>query len=113
MTLREKQTKFICMVADLISWADAQGLIITGGELQRTKEQQQLYVKQGKSQTMNSKHIDKLAIDLNLFSSQGKYLTSVEAYKPLGEYWKSLDPENNVWGGDWTSFKDAVHFQSF
>jgi hypothetical protein len=112
MTLREKQSKFAVMVAQLIVWCQDQGYELTLGEAYRTKEQQEIYVQQGKSQTMRSKHLTRLAIDLNLFSAQGKYQTSASAYAPLGAYWKSLDPEN-VWGGDWKSFVDAVHFQSF
>lgn len=95
------------LVVDLLAWANANSYKITFGEAYRTEEQQALYVQQGKSKTMNSRHRDRLAIDLNLFVN-GEYKTDKESYKPLGEKWKSYDPEC-VWGGDWGW--DANHFQ--
>ncbi len=107
MTLSEKQRKFTWLVSRLIEWAYDMGYEITLGEALRTPEQQALYVKAGKSKTMNSKHLEKLAIDLNLFVD-GEYRTDKPSYEPLGEYWKKLDSEC-VWGGDWGW--DANHFQ--
>ena len=95
------------MLGQLIGWAYSQGCELTLGEAMRTPEQQKLYVGQGKSKALKSKHLDKLAIDLNLFVG-GEYKADKESYRTLGEYWKSLDPEN-VWGGDWGW--DANHFQ--
>lgn len=111
MTLREQQSAFTYNVAQLILWVYAHdGWALTFGEVQRTKEQQALYVQQGKSQTMRSKHLSRLAVDLNFFI-EGKYQQSVEAYRPLGEYWKALNPDHHVWGGDWETLRDAVHFE--
>ena len=107
MKLSEKQGIFLLNVSKLIQWVDAQGWWATGGELLRTKEQLEIYFKQGKSKTMNSKHRSKLAIDLNLFID-GEYQTDNESYKPLAEYWKSLHPDN-VAGYDWGW--DANHFE--
>jgi len=103
MTLREKQSVFLKNVALLISWAFDNGFELTGGELQRTREQQEVYVNEGLSKTMNSQHLKKLAIDLNLFVN-GKYQRNREAYRPLAEYWKSLHPDN-VAGYDWMGCK--------
>ena len=88
-------------------WAFENGFELTGGELLRTPEQQEIYLKQGKSKTSDSKHLNKLAIDLNVFM-KGQYQAVTDAYRPLGVYWKSLHPEN-VWGGDWGW--DGNHFQ--
>lgn len=107
MTLREKQSIFLKNVASLINWAFENGYELTGGELQRTKEQQEVYVNEGKSKTMDSQHLKKLAIDFNLFIN-GKYQIENEAYRPLSEYWKSLHP-NNVSGFDWGF--DGNHFE--
>ena len=107
MTLSQKQRKCSQLIGRLIGWAYDNGYEIVLGEAFRTKEQQELYVAGGKSKTMNSKHLKCLAIDINLFKS-GKYLTETPDYKPLGDYWKSLDPEC-VWGGDWGW--DGGHFQ--
>lgn len=117
MTLGEKQEVFLENVAKLILWAFKNGYRIRGGELLRTKEQQEIYVKTGRSKTMNSRHIDKLAIDLNLIKN-GTLSNNPEDYKPLGEYWMALHPDN-VWGGDWNrnhqhtdeKFSDPYHFE--
>jgi hypothetical protein len=46
-------------------------------------------------------------VDFNLFVA-GVYMTNSGAYKPIGEYWKSLNPLNR-WGGDFTK-PDGNHF---
>lgn len=121
--MREKQSIFLLNAAKLIIWAFENGYELTGGELLRTKDQQMLYF-EGKtlekygfdikvvpakklSKTMNSQHLNKLAIDLNLFVGD-KYVSDKESHRPLGEYWKSLHPQN-VWGGDWGW--DANHYE--
>ena len=93
MTLSEKQQIFALNIAKLIIWANEQGYKITLGEALRTKEQQAIYVKLGKSKTMNSGHMNKLAVDLNLFKD-GEYLTSQEDHEPLHKYWETLHPNN-------------------
>ena len=121
--MKEKQFIFIQNLAKLITWAFENGYQLTIGEALRTQDQQMLYfeglsvVKIGgnthlakttrKTQTLASKHLDKLAIDLNVFIN-GVYRTDKESYKELAEYWKSLHPEN-VAGYDWGW--DANHFQ--
>lgn len=107
MGLANLQSEFLCDVAKLILWAKEQGFQLTGGELFRTPEQQEIYIKTGKSKTSNSKHLKRLAIDLNLFID-GQYMTDKESYKPLAEYWKSLNPKNKA-GYDWGW--DANHFE--
>lgn len=108
MTLSEKQRLFAKNVGKLIGFAYANGMELTFGEAFRTPEQQKLYFKQGKSKTLNSKHLIKLAVDFNLFIG-GKYMADSKDYKRLGTYWKSLDAKN-VWGGDWGGF-DGNHFE--
>jgi hypothetical protein len=109
MTVREKQSTFLMNVSKLIQWAFANGFELTGGELLRPKEMQTLYVQQGKSKTMDSKHLDKLAIDLNLFIN-GVYQTDTASYKPLADFWQSLNPANRA-GYYFTSLKDGNHFE--
>lgn len=117
MNLSKKQGIFLLNVAKLIQWVNEQDQYVTGGELLRTKEQQKIYFDSGKSKTMDSSHIDKLAIDLNLFIN-GVYRGDTEAYKPLGQFWVSLHPDNR-WGGDWNKdgatedekFSDGNHFE--
>ena len=107
MNLSQKQRRFSWLVSCLIDWAYKNGYEIVLGEAYRTRDQQEIYVKQGKSKTMKSKHLKCLALDINLFKDDN-YLTETADYKPLGDYWKSLDPEC-IWGGDWGW--DGCHFQ--
>jgi D-alanyl-D-alanine carboxypeptidase len=106
MTLGEKQRKFTKLVAQLISFAYGDGFEFTFGEAYRTPEQAALNAKSGAGIT-NSLHTKRLAVDLNLFI-EGVYQTDSAAYKPLGVYWKALDPEC-AWGGDF-SRPDGNHF---
>ena len=106
MTLGEKQRKFTRLVGILIGWAYDNGYELTFGEAYRTPEQAQLNAQKG-SGIANSLHISRLAIDLNLFV-EGQYVSGTESYRPLGDYWKTLDPEAR-WGGDF-SRPDGNHF---
>lgn len=107
MTLLEKQVTFLLNVSKLIQWASNNGFQLTGGELYRTAEQQQIYLKTGLSKVLRSQHQVRLAIDLNLFID-GEFITDKERYKPLANYWKTLHLLNRC-GYDWGW--DANHFE--
>jgi len=120
-SLMSAQAAFLLDFCKLISHATSLGFVVTSGELLRPVEMQEIYVKTGRSKTMHSKHLRKLAGDLNFFlpSPTGKlvYICSVEELETLGRYWESLSPKNR-WGGnfdmDWSredNFKDAPHFE--
>ena len=109
MSLVKEQAAFLLDVVKLINFATEQGFVVTGGELFRTAEQQQIYMKTGRSKTMNSLHLKRCAIDLNFFKD-GKLCYDIPALTPVGEYWQSLSPKNQ-WGGFWKSFKDVPHFE--
>lgn len=114
MSLSDEQWKFLKDVAKLIEFIDEKGHKATGGELQRTKEQQALHVKNGVSWTSDSYHLKQLAIDLHIFIN-GVYLgmcSNAEAFKHsefIGAYWENLDSKN-VWGGRWKNM-DWPHFE--
>lgn len=124
MTLRQQQSIFLYNMAKLIIYAnDVLKVELTGGELYRTAEQQQLYINSGKSRKNRSLHQDRMAIDLNLFKDTNDdgvkdYVSDTSAYKALGDYWVSLHPQNR-WGGDWDKdgdhkderFQDGNHFE--
>ena len=57
MSLVKEQAAFLLDVAKLVQKATELGFTVTGGELARTPEQQQIYVKTGRSKTMNSIHL--------------------------------------------------------
>jgi hypothetical protein len=107
MTLGEKQRTFALNVAKLIIWAYEQGYELTLSEAYRTPEQAELNAKAGKG-IANSLHTQRLAIDLNLFRG-GRWLQFSEQHRPLGEFWKSLHPDNR-WGGDFRPRPDGNHY---
>lgn len=102
MSLGDAQRKFTRMIADLIVYAYDNGYELTFGEAYRTPEQAALNAKKG-SGIKNSLHCDRLAVDFNLFKD-GKYLTSTEDHRQLGEYWESI---GGAWGG---RFNDGNHY---
>lgn len=105
MNLGQQQELFSEHVSALLWEALRRGYRVRIGEAQRTAEQQSIYIKTGRSKTMDSRHLKKCAIDLH-FTKDG-----VLCYpKELGDFWESLDPLNQ-WGGNWRSFKDAPHFE--
>jgi hypothetical protein len=104
MTLREKQSLHVRLVAQLIQYATERGYELSWGEAWRTPEQAALNAK-NRVGIRNSLHVDRLAVDLNLFRG-GRFLTSTEDHRPLGEYWESLHPLAR-WGG---RFNDGNHY---
>lgn len=109
MSLVEHQAAFLEHVCQLVAHAKVLGFVVTGGELYRTAEQQQIYVQTGRSKTMASYHLRRLAIDLNFFKD-GKLCYDKSTLQPVGDFWESLDTKNS-WGGNWSSFKDLPHFE--
>ena len=79
----------------------------------RTKERQQQLFNEGKSQTLNSRHLTGNAVDIVIFIDN-KVTWDLKYYKALSEHIKAVAKLNDVpivWGGDWKSFVDAVHFE--
>lgn len=105
MSLGNEQEAFSRDVCQLLAFAFGQGYEVRMGEAQRPVEMQELYVRTGRSKTMNSNHIRKCAIDLHFFKD------GVLCYpKELGDFWENLHPKNS-WGGNWKNFKDGPHFE--
>ena len=67
MSLVSEQAAFLLDVCKLVEEATRQGFTVTAGEMYRTPEQQQIYMKTGRSKTMNSMHLTRRAVDLNFF----------------------------------------------
>lgn len=101
-TLRQKQSRFAVMVARLILKAQEMGYEVTLGEAWRPPAQAAANARNGTG-IANSLHIDRLAVDLNLYKD-GKWLDKTEDHKPLGEWWESV---GGTWGG---RFKDGNHY---
>lgn len=91
-TLRQKQSRFVCMVATLIQYATECNYELTFGDAYR--DPRVLY---GHPKSL---HKQRLAIDLNLFIN-GKYVTTCEGHKKLGVFWESI---GGSWGGRWGDY---------
>lgn len=117
MSLREKQSLFLFNIHLLIEWAYKNGFELTFGEAYRTQEQQEIHVAAGRSKTLNSRHLQRLAVDFNIFID-GNLINDPVKIKPLGDFWASLHTDN-VWGNDWNRdgnilderFSDPYHFE--
>jgi hypothetical protein len=106
MSLSERQRLFSKMVGYLIEEIYKNGDEVTFGETWRTPQQAQWNADHGLG-IAHSLHIERLAIDLNLWKA-GVYTENPEDYRPYAEYWKSLHPDNNA-GIDFTHM-DMFHF---
>ena len=109
MSLSDEQAAFLLDACKLIEYATQRGWTVTGGELFRTQAQQEIYFKEGKTKTMQSNHMRRLAIDLN-FLREGKPVWDKSALQELGLFWESLHPKNR-WGGNFKSLPDVPHFE--
>lgn len=104
LRLLQRQFLFTRLVPQLLGRAHVLGYEVTFGEAYRTPAQAEANARAGTG-IRNSLHVERLAIDLNLFKD-GKYLTGSAAHEPLGVYWESLD-ELCCWGG---RFGDGNHY---
>lgn len=102
--LVEKQQLFAKLVARLIDKAVDLGFDVTFGETWRPPEWAEIMAQRGKG-IRRSLHVDRLAVDLNLFRD-GTYLVSTDAHRPLGEWWEKQHPLC-AWGG---RFGDGNHY---
>ena len=79
----------------------------------RTKEQQCEYVKQGKSRTMNSKHLTGKAVDLYPLTMNRKQV-DWSRFEDLADLMFQVAKDQDteiVWGGHWKTFVDKCHFE--
>lgn len=57
----------------------------------------------------NSNHTRFLAVDIDLFDSDGNYLSSTESHRIFGDWWKQQDSRCR-WGGDFKPKPDGNHY---
>jgi hypothetical protein len=130
-TLREKQSRFARQLPRLIDYAGSLGYDVTLGEVYRSDEQAEIHAigAAGREQVAqlierqfpllakkirnntgngirNSLHTKRLAIDLQLFDTAGRWITEEYPYSLIGEFWESLGKDYR-WGG---RFGDTPHF---
>lgn len=110
MNLGQQQAIFAHNVSKLIDFIFEHDHLVTLGEAYRTADQAKIYAAEGKG-IEHSLHCLRLAIDLDLFSTDGKYLTDTASYRMFGEFWKALHASNR-WGGDFPPPRvDGNHFE--
>jgi hypothetical protein len=125
MKLSVHQQIFSQNISRLIIYANSLGVNLTFGEAFRSQDQQELYYygktihpddgeltivnDKKRTRTMNSNHLKRLAIDFNFFID-GKLFYKHPDIEKIGAYWEKLDKLNR-WGGNFTNFYDAPHFE--
>jgi hypothetical protein len=87
MSLRKTQSRFALNVAMLILEAEKRGYEVTFGDAYRDpRVHGKMGEKLGYSHP-NSTHKVRLAIDLNLFSATGEYITDDTGHRELHSWW--------------------------
>lgn len=114
MKLSQVQQLFARDIVMLLKHMEEKGFSYTFGEAFRTAEQAEIYAKEGKG-IKNSLHCQRLALDINLFDADGKFLEDADSHRQFGIYWEFLNPVNR-WGGnfkkpDGKPFVDANHYE--
>lgn len=113
MSLSDQQWTFLQNTALLIAFCATRQIKLTGGELYRTQEQQDLHYAAKRSKVKHSRHQDRLAVDFNIFIDNilvGSNPTEAEfiELKLMADYWHCLHADN-VCGYDWSW--DYNHFE--
>lgn len=101
--LGDKQRVFARMIADLILFAYENGYELTFGDAYRDPRVHGDVGDKSSYSSASSLHKERLAVDFNLFKG-GKFLTSTEDHRELGEFWESI---GGTWGG---RFNDGNHY---
>ena len=113
MSLIEEQAGFLKDIRKLLDFADAQGFLVTGGELERSLETQSAYVKSGLEASMDSPHLRKCAMTLNFFranaNDQLEFIQKPADLDAVGTHWETLDPRNR-WCGRQGKLVDSNRF---
>ena len=94
-----------CAVRSLFPFNVSEGL--------RSVEQQREYVRQGKSRTMNSKHLTGKAVDLYPLTMNRKQV-DWSRFEELADLMFQVASDQGteiVWGGHWKTFIDKCHFE--
>ena len=107
MTLGDKRRLFTLLFSQLVIWAYENDYELAFGEIIRTKAQAEANAISNTG-ISNSLHLLGIAgdallyLDSSIELDEDIYQTDSEAYRPLGDKWKSMHPLCR-WGGD---FKD-------
>lgn len=97
------------LVSVVIKAREKYAFIVTEGV--RTLERQRELFAQGKSKTMNSRHLTGHAVDLAPLTKSGEPSWDWELFYPLAEAMKNASDELGVpiiWGGSWKTLKSMT-----
>jgi hypothetical protein len=110
MTLREQQSIFALNISKLIIAIYDLGLTVTLGEAWRPQVTANYYASMGTG-SKNSLHLDRLAVDLNVFRDGSLLQNNDPIWQNIGTIWKEMDPANAA-GMDFTGQTawDMGHF---
>ena len=110
--------RFVRFVSEAQAIARANGRELLVWQAARPLEKQVGYVQSGSSQTISSRHLFGLAVDLALrHPTTGGYdgpcdnCTSNRWPSWYGQVVAAAKRNRLFWGGDWASFPDVVHFE--
>lgn len=79
----------------------------------RSQEEQRQLVAEGKSRTMNSRHLTGHAVDF-VALVDGRASWEMKHYQQIAQAFKHAALELGiaiVWGGDWAKFRDGPHIE--
>lgn len=99
------------LALDILGREGGPDFVITDGA--RNLDEQRKLVEEGKSQTMNSRHLTGHAIDVAAFTPDYKVTWEPEPYRQIADTFKRAGEQLGIdieWGGSWTSFTDMPHF---
>ena len=109
-TLQGVDEKLIAVVKRAIELTEIDFRVTEG---LRSVERQRMLFDDGKSQTMNSKHLLGKAVDVVAYF-EGKVTWDKKHYVTISKAFKQAAKELNVsirWGGDFKSFFDGPHYE--
>ena len=107
MRLGEAQETFAELLPNLLIKIYASGYKARLGDLFRDPRSHGEFGEKGVYGRSNSQHKNKCAIDINLISPEGEYLSATDDHKDFGEYWETLHPHCR-WGG---RYNDGNHYE--
>ena len=80
----------------------------------RTPERQRELVAQGKSQTLNSRHLTGHAVDLTVLLRDGSVTWDFHEYRRVADIVLAVAGDFGIpiiWGGNWASLVDGPHYE--
>lgn len=110
--LKGVDATLVTVVKKALEISEYEFMVVEG---MRTLETQKKYVAQGKSKTLNSRHLVGQAVDLApLEKGTIDWNNTKGQFDAVAKAMKQAAKELNVkitWGGDWVRFVDKPHFQ--